>query len=130
MNEPELFRLYAAVAMNRTVDPEKDIISPGGYEMVFGGRKIRFDFQQSEWNCKDDCVFYMQKNPDYLFFPKAAALGKKELSELTEIIDFYIDTDTKDGAEPLKPVKLLAACFEVDGTEIPIPEHLCKEVFK
>jgi len=121
------FRLYATLQFDRPVE-EKDLISPGGYEMEFGpGKIIHYDFLDTEISIdREDrtIVHYMQKNPDYGTFPDLFKLTDLNVSR---ILDFYVDTDTQDGSEPLVPKDILSVCLEdVNGGISKVPEYLYK----
>ena len=53
LKAPLTFRLYQSIKFNRPVDKEKDVISPGGYEIKVKDKNgniksIAFDFEDYE----------------------------------------------------------------------------------
>ena len=137
-NNLNFFRLYASVRFNRPIE-DTDIISPGGYEFLFREAvasllDLKFDFDDSElWVSEEDpCMIeFMQKNPDRISFPFVDQITREHLANVAHILDFYIDTDTVDGSEPLIPVELVYASFtDDDGNRYDIRPEVIESVFK
>lgn len=128
------FRLHASVLFNRSIDSEKDSISPGGYEMTFGpdGKTIHFDFEESEMTVDKDnphILRYMQKNPDHHVFPGVEDITSEMLSDVRSIDEWYIDTES-DEEDPLIPIAILDAFFTDDkGNAYPIDDKVLDKVF-
>lgn len=110
------FRLYAGIHFNRKVDPKKDYVSPGGYEMVTKcGKVITFDFEDYEGGVNPDNryqVEVMQKNPDYITFDDLNSVTEDDLKNIVEIREFYVYTG-EDGETDLEPDGLDYFGFEI-----------------
>lgn len=138
-NDLNYFRLYSGIRFNRPIE-EKDFVSPGGYEFVFGNNPdgkplvLAFDFEDMEWGVdwNDECMINcMQKNPDYTAFPEMSQLSTANLQAVEDIQDFYVYSDTEDGTEPLWPVELVYASFTDDtGCNYDISQSVIKDVFQ
>lgn len=107
------FRMYAGVRMNRDINPEKDYVSPGGYEMVMDGKKINFDFEEYIGGRvkEDDSLLEIEvKNPDWNTFPEMKDITKDMLRNITEITEFFVYTG-EPGESDLKPISLEYVSF-------------------
>lgn len=109
------FSLHATILFNRDIKADTDRISPGGYEFTYGGSTsgtMRFDFEDS-WmkvEASNRHILYCdQAHPDYVSFPEAENITAEMLENITGIEEWYIDTDTTDGSDPLIPVAILNA---------------------
>ena len=133
VSEAEPFRLYATVRFNRPIVPLDDYISPGGYEMLMNGIVRQFDFMEFEGAVDEEdrtMLHYMQKFPDYTAFPDMGYIHAEDLGNISEIYEFYIDTDTNSGCEPLIPVELAYARFTTEAGQYDVPKELCSSVFR
>jgi len=129
--------LYAGVRFDRAIRKETDIVSPGGYEIGFRperGREvpsIRFDFCDTIMRIDGDdpcLLWYQQKTLDEVSFPESDRLNRSALIDADSVIEWYIETDTNDGSEPLHPKKLIHAEFNAGaGRNVEFGEKLLKE---
>lgn len=128
---PLTFRMYARIKMNRPVDPDKDYISPGGYEMKMNNKLIHFDFEEYSVsiNKVNPAIIDIEcKNPDFTEFEDLKYVTKDLLNHVTEIPEFFIFTG-EIGETDLAPVKLLSCtfCLPYDNYEnIHVSDDVCK----
>ncbi len=115
------FRLYQSIRFNRPVNKEKDIVSPGGYELKMkdedGTEKtVKFDFEDYEGSVEDDdpcIVTCVQKNPDYVTFKDLDKVTKHMLCNVTEAVEWFIFTGEPDEDNPLIPVEIIEPVIEI-----------------
>lgn len=129
--------LYAGVKFDRAIRKKTDLVSPGGYEIGFRPARdrvipsMRFDFCDTEaWIDEDDpcLLWYQQKTLDEVSFPESSRLNRFALIDTDSVIEWYIDTDTNDGSEPLRPMKLIHAEFNAGADwNVEFGEKLLKE---
>ncbi len=127
--DPVVFRMGASIRFNREIDPEKDYLSPGGYEFTMDGRKTRFDFAEysAYVDGKNRRILHMEcKNPDYEY-EDTAHITKEMLGNVTEINEFFVFTG-EAGESDLEPEQLLACYFTLIHTDDPQDEWLTLEV--
>lgn len=136
MKAPLVFRLYQSVRFNRPVNKQKDFMSPGGYVLRVkdedGSEKtVTFDFEDYEGSVDKDnpsVIHCVQKNPDYSCYEDLNIVNEHMLRNIVSVEDWFIYTgepeDVEDDEEPLKPVEVLEAGFEIipeKGNTIQIP---------
>ena len=104
------------IRFDREIDPDVHYILPGGYEMVFRGKSIRFDFEnaicsldRSDRTVLDCCIWSL----DTSAFPEAEGIEITDKNDLNEIRELYVYTGEHDDPA-IKPVKLLSLIFETD----------------
>ena len=101
--------------------------------MVMNGVLRHFDFEDFYGTVDDfepSVLHYEHETPDYLSFPDMSYIHAEDLGNVTKIEEFYVDTDTSDGSEPLSPVELVYARFETGGEFFELPENICKTAFR
>lgn len=102
---------------------EQDYVVPGGYEMVFDGRSISFDFQTycGTINRKDPTVLHCEmRHPDYDSFEDFRSITVKDLECVSEIIECYIYIG-EECTPALAVAEILAITFwpaDVDPVDI------------
>ena len=92
---------------------EQDYVVPGGYEMVFDGRSISFDFQTycGTINRKDPTVLHCEmRHPDYDSFEDFRSITVKDLECVSEIVDCYVFIGEECATE-LSVAEILAITF-------------------
>lgn len=110
------FRMCAEIKFNRAVDPDKDYISPGGYEFVMNGKTVCFDFCDYEGGRKPgrpSVVEFVQKNPDYDTFEDLKNVTEDDLKNVEKIEEFFVYLGEDGESEGLEPVKVEHLWFEV-----------------
>lgn len=122
--------MYYDLTFNREINPDKDFISPGGYEIVSNEKKYAFDFEKyyARIDEKDKTILHVwHKNLDTETFPEAKRMTPEILSKIDEISEFYLDFDADD----LQVVGVQNMHFEIvgDEREIHISEEICKKIF-
>ena len=124
------FSMRAVVEYDREIR-STDLINPGGFEMIMNGRPVRFDFEKmKDWGIcsydKKSAWFYVCY-PDLEVFPEMSEITILDLHNVSEIIEFCIDTDTSDGSSPLYPVRLKDVAFDINNTNasIYVPGTVC-----
>ena len=132
-------RLYAAIRFDRPIRKDTDLISPGGYELVFAQEgtaplSLRFDFCDTEaWIDENDpCLLhYRQRELDLVSFPETVCLDGFMLHNIKSVDEWYVDTDTNDDSGPLYPTELVYASFVNGfGWEIPLNDSLIRDIYK
>ena len=117
---------------SREINPNKDYISPGGYEIISNGRTYSFDFEKyyAKVDEKDRTVLHVwHKKMDIESFPEAKKLTPKILSKTEEISEFFIYLGEND--TDLQPIAVNNLHFKVldDLTkEIHVSEDICKNI--
>lgn len=107
------FRMVSVVKFDRKIENDH-IISPGGYTMTFGSKKVEFDFEDYEGVIDEktkDTLHIEQKNPDYNAFKELLSLTEDDLSKLSEITEFYVYTGENCDLE-INPVELMELKIE------------------
>lgn len=107
------FRMCAKIKMNRAIDPNKDFISPGGYEMVMDGKTVTFDFEDYTGGRSADDASILEvevKNPMYGVYPEMEQITEQMLENVSEIKEFFVYTG-EPGETDLRPVSLKSVCF-------------------
>lgn len=122
-------RLYSTLKMNKPIDNDKILISPGGYEMTFGGRDMQFDFEYSGGNIDDDdksIIHFEQRKLDISSFPDAKALDNIDfLQTLEKIKDFYVDIE---GPDDLNLESIISVSFETTNYDrYDVPDDILAE---
>lgn len=109
-------RVYFKIKMDRSCDPNKHYISPGGYEVRLGnGTCYQFDFNESFGGRseEDDSILEFElRDEDIASFPNISEL-KEHLSEIVAMTEFFIYTGEHNDSE-INPVKLIS--FELWNT--------------
>lgn len=117
-------RAYLRIQFDRPIT-EEHIITPGGYEVVAGGRSYQFDFCSTNWGvdpkAPDTATFYLREE-DTESFPEIQEL-KQHLSEIIRIEECYVHTGEAEDPGIL-PVKLLDFVIETASSgKLPV----CKD---
>ena len=125
-------RLYLTLKMNRPVKPVRDFVSPGGYNMTFGGWGIGFDFfdQSGDINEEDNSILTFEaRGLDTDAFPDAQRIDNLDtLKTLEKINDFYIDTTYIPADGRLELTSIIAVKFETStGETFDIPDDILAE---
>lgn len=92
---------------------EKDYVVPGGYEMVFNGRSVSFDFQDycGTINRKDPTILHCEmRNPDFSAFDDFCSITATDLRNVSEIVDCYVFIGEECATE-LSVAEILAITF-------------------
>ena len=113
------FSMLADIIFDRPIKKDLHYISPGGYEMVFNGKIIHFDFEDYEgWVDKKNpaLLHIIQRNPDYSSFEDLNSLEPNDLLSLKKINEFFIYTGEAEDPE-INPIKIekLEFCWK-DGS--------------
>lgn len=119
-------RLYSTFKMNKPIDDDKIFISPGGYEMTFGGWDMQFDFENSAGDIDDNdksIIHFEQRNLDIGSFPDAKALDNIDfLQTLEKIKDFYVDIE---GPNDLNLESIISVSFETTNCDrYDVPDNI------
>ena len=96
---------------------EKDYVVPGGYEMVFNGRSVSFDFQDycGTINRKDPTILHCEmRNPDFSSFDDFRSVTADDLKKFSEIIECYVYIGEECDPE-LSVTEILAITFWTAG---------------
>ena len=122
------FEMDTIIRFDRPIEKGKHYISPGGYEMVFNGKTIEFDFVEYYGTIdeKDPTLFHiLQRYPDYDAFPDINKLTKEDLGLLENIKEFFVYTGEYDDSEinPVKIEDLAFVVFDDNG-------HVCWHEYK
>lgn len=100
------FRMYVEIVFNRTIEKEFDSILFDSFVMKMNNEEIKFDFEEIYGGIHKDnpCIYYAEfKNPDYDNFMDISKITKDKLKNITEIIEFNMDIESK--SEPkLDPI--------------------------
>lgn len=127
---PMLHTICMDIRFNRQVNPDKDFVSPGGYEMVIDGKSVRFDFTNYEGNVdkSDSSIVHMEATwLDTETFPESAKITKKMMKNITKISEFFVYTGEADETD-LQPVELLAVTLYDDkGNPYNIPQFVLRK---
>lgn len=133
MKQCLVFRMYGDIKFNRAINPDKDYISPGGYEFTMGNKTFNFDFEEYIGNidAKNPMVLHIEcKNPDYDTFGEALKqLKKDDLQHITAIPEFFVFTG-EEGETDLKPEKLLNLTFVLpyeNWENIKVADDVCEK---
>ena len=90
-----------------------DYVVPGGYEMVFGGRIISFDFIDYYGSIDDDdptILHCEMEHPDFSAFEEFRNVSSDDLRNISEIVECYVYIGDECDPE-LKEVEILAITF-------------------
>lgn len=116
-----LKRMHAKVMFDREIVPDIHIVSPGGYEMVFGERSVKLDFKDyyGYMDSNDQRILNIEhESLDVDVFPEAMSITVEDTRNLKRILEFYIYTGENDDPV-IHPLKLMSLEFEFDdGTMI------------
>jgi hypothetical protein len=111
------FRMFFSILFDRDIDKDRHYISPGGYEMVFGGKSVQFDFCEYSGYVDENnrrLLHCEVRDPDYDAFPGLKHLTSDDLKNLTEVKEFYVYTG-ENGDPEIKPVKVTSLGFRNFG---------------
>lgn len=100
---------FIDLLMDRPIDKEKHIITPGGYEVVAGGKNYQFDFTRIYGNVdkdNDHIIHFQLEDEDIESFPDIKEL-KNHLNEITELVECFVYTGEANEPE-IKPAKILS----------------------
>lgn len=125
LTPPLDFGLSQSVRFDRPVDPARDSISPGGYELRMrdgngAERVVAFNFESFVGNVdeSDPCVVHcMQRTPDLVAFEGARTITEPMLRNVVEVLEWNIATDGpyEDDESFLHPVAVTDAEFVIFG---------------
>ena len=90
-----------------------DYVVPGGYEMVFGGRSISFDFMDYYGSIDDDAPTILHcemEHPDFSAFEEFRNVSSEDLRNVSEIVECYVYIGEECDPD-LKEVEILAITF-------------------
>jgi hypothetical protein len=110
-------RAYITLQMDRPIDSDKHYISPGGYEVMAGGKNYQFDFNESYGSIdkeRPDVISFELRDEDYDSFPDIKEL-REHLHEITELVECYVYTG-ENGEPEINPLKILSFCISDSGT--------------
>lgn len=124
--------LYTTIKMDRPIDKDKHIISPGGYALLFENETepIRFDYTESDCQIDDSdpaIIHYNLSSLDDSYTDKEKLTTWLKTKKIKEMTEFFVYTGETTDPE-LNPISVLSVRFDLnDGTIIDIPENiLCK----
>lgn len=127
---PMLHTICMDIRFNRQVNPDKDFVSPGGYEMVMDGKSVRFDFTNYEGNVdkSDSSIVHMEATwLDTETFPESAKITKKMMKNITKISEFFVYVG-EAGETDLQPVALIAVTlYDDEGNPYNIPQSVLRK---
>ena len=90
-----------------------DYVVPGGYEMVFGGRIISFDFMDYYGSIDDDdptILHCEMEHPDFSAFEDFRNVFSEDLRNVSEIVECYVYIGEECDPE-LKEIEIIAITF-------------------
>ena len=90
-----------------------DYVVPGGYEMVFGGRIISFDFMDCYGSIDDDdptILHCEMEHPDFSAFEDFRNVSFEDLRNVSEIVECYVYIGEECDPE-LKEIEIIAITF-------------------
>ncbi len=90
-----------------------DYVVPGGYEMVFGGRIISFDFMDYYGSIDDDdptILHCEMEHPDFSAFEEFRSVSADDLRNISEIVECYVYIGEECDPE-LKEIEIIAITF-------------------
>ncbi len=106
---------------------KKDYVVPGGYEMVFGGRSIQFDFQDyyGSINNENQTILHCEmEHPDFDSFEDFCSISAEDLRNINEIIECYVYIGEECDPE-LKLVEILAITFwPAEGDSVDVSKEV------
>lgn len=114
--ESSTMEMYLQLQMDRPIDKDRHYISPGGFEVVAGGKHYQFDFQDSSGVIdakRNDVIGFTLTNPDYDSFPDMKEL-ESHINEITELVECFVYTGEHNDAE-INPIKILDITITVHG---------------
>lgn len=122
-------RLYTTLKMNKSADESKIFVSPGGYEMTFGGWNIQFDFENSGGDIDDNdksIIHFESRHLDIDSFPDAKVLDDIDfLQTLEKIKEIYVDIT---GSDDLNLESIVSVTFETtNGDRYNVPDDILTE---
>lgn len=120
----QLIGIEHTIRMNRPVT-ENDLISPGGYEILFDtGESIQFDFMDTYQFHDNDMVTHQCEHLDVESFPeseKLAALLQEH--KVVKLVEFYVDVE--GCASEIRPLSISNFYFEFDdGTSLSLNKDI------
>ena len=112
---------------------EKDYVIPGGYEMVFAGKSVSFDFQEScvSINNNDPTILHCEvKHPDFSEFDEFLSITADDLRYISEIVDCYVYIGEECEPE-LNVTEIISITFwPADGDPVDISKKVIKKYNK
>lgn len=114
VNDTVLYGLEMAmdIRFNRKLT-KADYVVPGGYEMVFGGRIISFDFMDYYGSIDDDdptILHCEMEHPDFSAFEEFRNVSYEDLRNISEIVECYVYIGEECDPE-LKEIEIIAITF-------------------
>ena len=102
------FKMFGSLKFDREIDKNKHYFSPGGYEFIFNGQEVMFDFCHYEGSVdKDDpkILHFEVTEPDVDSFPDLKHLEADDFRYLDKITEFFVYTGEYDETE-INPVAI------------------------
>ena len=114
VNDTALYGLEMAmdIRFNQKLTKD-DYVVPGGYEMVFGGRRISFDFLDYYGSIDNDdptILHCEMKNPNFSAFEEFWNVSSEDLRNVCEIVECYVYIGEECDPE-LKEIEIVALTF-------------------
>ena len=128
VNDTALYGLEMAmdIRFNRKLT-KADYVVPGGYEMVFGDRRIQFDFQNYYGSINEDnptILHCEMEHPDFSSFEEFRSVSADDLRNISEIVECYVYIGDECDPE-LKEIEILAVTFwPADGDPVDISDDV------
>lgn len=104
--------MYVTIQFDKDVDPDKHYISPGEYEMEFdNGKIVRFDFMESCGIVDREDMTLTHYRMKYI--TDVVEEGDTDFlhdfnGRITEVLEFYVFTESDEEEDVITPVKLVA----------------------
>ncbi len=120
------FIMNIDIRFNRKLTKE-DYVIPGGYEMVFFGRSVQFDFQDycGTIDNDDPTVLHCEmEHPIFFEFEDFRTITDLDLYNISEVIECYVYIG-EECNPPLREAEVLGITFLLDnGDTIKINEEV------
>ena len=111
-------RMMGTIQFDRPINTEKHYISPGGYEFVFSGKKVRFDFLDYAGSVDKDStsLSFDVRNIDEDYSEDMSTLNPTDLISLDNIEEFFVytgeDYELEDCDKEIYPVQIKELSIE------------------
>lgn len=118
-----MFSMYLELEMNRKIEG-MDYISPGGYEIEFGGKAVQFDFCCSDGIESGNVACYTVKELDTSAFPITEEEMRRLIREegVTKLNDIYVFIGEESA--DLKVANIRNIIFYFDEGEYAVPQSI------
>ena len=107
------------IRFNRELTKD-DYIVPGGYEMIFSGRNVQFDFQDycGTFDSNNPTILHCElEHPDFDTFEDFRTISKEDIRKITEIIECYIYIG-EECNPPLSAIEVPGITFLLDNGDM------------